>query len=204
VNGAEVRSLREKIGLKRPQLVELAGPPLTVAKLAGIETGRDMRYDELQALQAAFGKFEAGRRYLLGEPEPVVESPKLDDTSQRSDPTRWTSENPSIEARLEHLASQTRGGARRKKVIVPDHTEWARFSEWLGMAQGDTVRVKAATANESGKANWVKGQFVFVQRVLNKTTGESWIDVKGGFRGRVLMRSFTEDRVVKSTVRRKK
>jgi hypothetical protein len=204
VNGADVRSLRERIGLKRPQLVELAGPPLTVAKLAGIETGRDMRYDELQALEAAFGKFEAGRRYLNGIPEPVSESPKLEDTSQRSDPSRWTSDNPSIDVRLTHHSTQSRASQGRRKIVVQRDERWAKFDEWLGMVPGDRVRIRADTVDEPGKANWVKGEFVFVQRTLNRETGRSWIDVRGGFRGRQIMRSFDEDRVVKSATRRKK
>lgn len=210
MNGAEIRALREKIGLKRPELCEHAGPPLTVAKLAGIETGRDPRYDELQALQQAFNRFEIGRKYLLGEKEEVRESPKLEDTSQPSDPTRWTSDNPSTAVRLDAAAENAATRRRRingRDVVEPKpDPKWAKWKEWGGFEAGETVRVKAPTFDVLNAENWLKGEFTFLQRVLNKDTGESWVDVRAAKPkgGAVHIRSFTEDRIVKLSLKRRK
>lgn len=204
MNGAEIRALREKIGLKRPELVERAGPPLTVAKLAGIETGRDPRYDELQAIQKAFAATDQGRRYLAGErPEPI-ESPKLKDTKEPSDPVRWTAENPTIDEKLKLLTSSLRGSRGGRKIVeIKRDPTFVKFESWAGFEKNDQVRIKAETFDVPGKENWLKGTYFFVQRVSNQRTGASWIDVIGGKDGQKgrpgqrHMRSFTEDRVVK-------
>lgn len=196
MNGRQVRELREAIGLKRPQLCEKAGPPLTVAKLAGIETGRPPRLDELKALEAAFRQYDVGRRFFEGQPITDADpNAELKNARVKDDADRWTSANPSVKERLEQTTKNLRGGRRRRAVTMPVNTKFQKFTEWGTMRAGDAVKIRSTTVDEPGRDNWLRGSWTFVQRVYNTETEESWVDVRGG-NNKIQVRSFTEDRVV--------
>lgn len=197
MKGGDVRAWRETHNLTRPEMCKLVGPPLTVAKLAGIETGRDLRYDEQQALEAAIGTTD-GRLALPDGDVPVAKSAK-------SDPAKWTAENPSYAARLDEVIGSLKGPKIRGRVATYDiKSRFTKTEEWNGFKRGDTVRVRGVNYAEHGKSNWEKGSFVFLFHVINPENGDEWVDIRGGYGGRMISRSVTVDRVVAAPKRRKK
>lgn len=200
MKGEEVRQWREDHNLTRPEMCKLVGPPLTVAKLAGIETGRDIRYDELSALQAAIGQSESR---LQRTDSGVDLTPK----TAKSDPAKWTMENPSYATKMDEVIStlKTASKARgRKAYVYTGESRFKKVEEWGEYKRGDAVRVRGINWEEHGKSNWEKGQFVFMAHVTNPTNGEEWIDVRGGFGGRMHYRSITVDRLAPMPRRRKR
>lgn len=200
MKGDDVRRWREEHSLTRPEMCKLVGPPLTVAKLAGIETGRDIRYDELSALQAAIGTAN-GR--LKSQPQSNGTKPK----TEKSDPTRWTEENPSVAARLAEVTTNlasNRAARGRKAYVYTAESRFKKVDEWGDLRKGDSIKLRAVSWQEHGKSNWEKGSFIFMAHVTNPQTGAEWIDVRGGYGGRLHNRSVTVDRVVAAPKRRKK
>lgn len=196
MNGAEARELRERYGLKRPEICEMSEGVLTVAKLAGIELGRQIRPDELRVLEDIFGRLATDRPYTTkAATEKSRESPKLVDKKQPSDPLLFTSANPSIDGKLNDLAGKLKGGRKRKAYVVPVNTRFVKANFWNGIQTGDMVYILSDTVDEPGKANWLKGSYEFLHHVTDTVSGASWVDVKGGKSGHVLRRSFADDRV---------
>lgn len=103
LTGKIVREQREKLGWKRPLLAEKSG--LTIAQIAGIETGRPLKDGEEEKLRAAL---------QLGVEDQVNDRGDVREPSEKrlpvdDDPLVHTSENPEYAAKLEQVIEENKG-----------------------------------------------------------------------------------------------
>ena len=69
-----------------------------------------------------------------------------------------------------------------------------RRPEWAGLRAGDAVLVDAERER--------RHQYVFVAHVRNLTTGDEWVEVRGGRSGEAKDRSFRPDIVFPASAKR--
>lgn len=63
-----------------------------------------------------------------------------------------------------------------------------RSGRWAGLVEGDAVAVDLPKERGS--------RFVFVAHVTHAHTGEEWVEVRGGSRGRERLRSFRPETII--------
>lgn len=74
-----------------------------------------------------------------------------------------------------------------------DPARQTRRESWAGVRAGDSVEV----AGVPGRRAWV-----FVAHVTNESTGEDWVEVRGGRPGEAKFRAFAPDSVYPAGSRR--
>lgn len=98
LEGHMIREQREKLGWKRPLLAEKSG--LTIAQIAGIETGRALKPGEEEKLRAAL---QLGAEDQV-RPNGTVAEPSNEPTTPlpvEEDPLVFTGENPAYAEKLD-------------------------------------------------------------------------------------------------------
>ena len=72
----------------------------------------------------------------------------------------------------------------KQRPIVSRHGNIVRSTRWHGVSAGDPVMVEGV----KGRQQWV-----FVAHVVNETTEDEWVEVRGGRVGEAKGRSFRPD-----------
>ena len=81
----------------------------------------------------------------------------------------------------------------KQRPAVTRHGNLVRASAWNGVRSGDAVLVEGV----KGRQSWV-----FVAYVVNESTNEEWVEVRGGRTGEAKGRSFRPEAIFPSSARR--
>ena len=82
----------------------------------------------------------------------------------------------------------------KSRPTVTQHGQLVRSSQWAGLRAGDVVVVDGT---KERRQHWV-----FVAHVRNESTGEEWVDVRGGRTGEMKGRSFRPELIYPGGARR--
>ncbi len=75
----------------------------------------------------------------------------------------------------------------KKRAVVTRQGHLVRSTKWAGLSTGDAVVIDGAKE--------LRQSWVFVAHVTNTTSGEEWIEVRGGRLGEAKGRSFRPEQV---------
>jgi hypothetical protein len=82
----------------------------------------------------------------------------------------------------------------KKRAVVTRQGHLVRSTKWAGLSTGDAVVIDGAKE--------LRQSWVFVAHVANTTSGEEWIEVRGGRLGEAKGRSFRPEQVFPSTAKK--
>ena len=81
----------------------------------------------------------------------------------------------------------------KQRPVVSRHGNIVRSTRWHGVSSGDPVEVDGV----KGRQHWV-----FVAHVVNETTEDEWVEVRGGRVGEAKGRSFRPDVIYPCSAKR--
>ncbi len=82
----------------------------------------------------------------------------------------------------------------KKRAVVTRQGHLVRTTKWAGLSTGDVVVIDGTRER---RQSWV-----FVAHVTNTTTGEEWVEVRGGRSGEAKGRSFRPELVFPATAKK--
>ena len=83
----------------------------------------------------------------------------------------------------------------RRRRPTPSPATWRREETWAGARAGDPVEIDDPRLR--------RGEWIFVAHVVNESSGEHWVEVRGGLTGQGVRRSVRCDTVFPAGSRRR-